>query len=85
MSRVAEHETAERELAELRDAVLEDWLHAVQAVSGEVREMERSLSWRITKPLRLARVLGRKTKEVGVVPAAQLAAVELARRVGHRR
>jgi hypothetical protein len=47
--------------------------------------MENSLSWRITRPLRLARVLGRKSRELGILPTVQLAAVELARRVGQGR
>ncbi|HEU4849028.1 MAG TPA: hypothetical protein VFS93_01315 [Terrimesophilobacter sp.] len=86
MSRLApEDNAAERELVELREAVLDDWLHAIEGVSGEIQKMERTLSWRVTKPLRLARRLGRKTRELGVVPTAQLAAVEIARRVGRGR
>jgi hypothetical protein len=86
MSRLApEDNAAERELAELREAVLDDWLHAIEGVSGEIQKMENSLSWRITRPLRLARVLGRKSRELGILPTVQLAAVELARRVGQGR
>lgn len=73
---------AENDLDELREAVLDDWLRVTSSVTDAVGEMQRTLSWRVTRPLRLARLLQRKVGEIGVVPASQLAATALAQRLG---
>jgi hypothetical protein len=74
--------TAEADLAELREAVLDDWFRVTSSVTDAVTEIENTLSWRVTRPLRLARTLQRKASEIGVVPASQLAAVAVAKRLG---
>jgi len=74
--------TAEQELEQLRDAVLDDWLLVTSAVTDALRDMQQTLSWRVTRPLRRFRTLQRKVESVGIVPAGQLAAAELARRIG---
>jgi phage gp36-like protein len=70
------------DLAELREAVLDDWLRVTSSVTDAVTEIENTLSWRVTRPLRLARILQRKVGEVGVIPASQLAATAVAKRLG---
>jgi hypothetical protein len=74
--------SAEEELEQLRDAVLDDWLLVTSAVTDALRDMQQTLSWRVTRPLRRFRTLQRKVEAVGIVPAGQLAAAELARRIG---
>ncbi|WP_346233420.1 hypothetical protein [Parafrigoribacterium mesophilum] len=76
---------AEAELVELREAVLDDWIFVTSRVSGALRAMQHTLSWRITRPLRVFRKFSYKAREVGVVDAGQLAAVALARRFGLHR
>jgi hypothetical protein len=73
---------AEAELVELRQAVLEDWILVTSRAGQTQRAMERTLSWRITRPLRLVRIFSAKAKEIGLPEASQLAAVTLARRLG---
>ncbi|GAA4686731.1 hypothetical protein [Frondihabitans cladoniiphilus] len=73
---------AEADLAELREAVLDDWFRVTSSVTGAVQEIQATLSWRVTKPLRWARILQHRANEIGVVPAAQLAAVAVAKRLG---
>lgn len=74
----------ERELIELRTAVLDDWLSVTGHATSALSQMENSLSWRITKPLRLTRRLASKTKEVGFLAAVELVATTVAERVGRR-
>lgn len=76
--------TAEEELAQLREAVLDDWLTVTSDVTDALRDIQQTVSWRVTKPLRAARTFSNKVKEVGVLPASRLAAVEVARRAGRR-
>lgn len=71
----------EAELVELRAAVLDDWLIVTSSVTDYLRDMTMTFSWRVTRPLRMARKYQRKAAEIGYVPASQLAAVALARRV----
>lgn len=73
---------SEAELAELRDAVLDDWLVVTTSVTGALHDIQQTVSWKVTKPLRLGRLLQKKVGEVGVVPASQLAAAAVARRLG---
>ncbi|BDZ51513.1 hypothetical protein GCM10025867_37540 [Frondihabitans sucicola] len=75
-------QSAEDDLNELREAVLDDWLRVTSSVTDAVREMQSTLSWRITRPLRLVRMVQRKVDEFGVVPAAQLSAAAIAKRLG---
>lgn len=76
---------AEVELVELREAVLEDWIFVTSRVSGALRAMQHTVSWRITRPLRVFRRFSYRAREIGVVDAGQLAAVALARKLGLRR
>ena len=47
--------------------------------------MTNTLSWRITRPLRLARTVQIKMKEIGLVRTSQLAVADLRRRYAGRR
>jgi hypothetical protein len=80
-----QHRTdAERDLDELRDAVLDDWLTVTSNVTDALQAIQQTVSWRVTRPLRTAKLFSNKAKEVGVVPAGRLAAVEVARRLVRR-
>lgn len=74
--------TADSDLQELREAVLDDWLVVTTSVTGALHDIQQTVSWKVTRPLRLGRLLQRKVSEVGAVPASQLAAAALARRLG---
>ncbi len=74
--------SAESDLRELREAVLDDWLRVTSSVTDAVTEIQSTVSWRVTRPLRLTRMMQRKVSEIGVVPASRLAAVALAKRLG---
>lgn len=76
--------SAEVELEQLREAVLDDWLVVTSSVTDYLRDIQQTFSWRVTRPLRRARLLQKKVDEVGVVPAGQLVAVTLAKRLGRR-
>lgn len=78
----AERDT-EAELEALRSAVLDDWAVVVGRAGREIQSMQQTLSWRVTKPLRLVRRLDRVRRERGVVETGRLVAVELARRIGN--
>lgn len=75
----------QRDLDELREAVLDDWLVITSSGGDALSALQNSVSWRITRPLRMFRRFEKKMREVGFVPAAQLTAVSLARRLGERR
>jgi len=68
----------ERELTELREAVLTDWITVASQVTDTLNSMQQTLSWRITKPLRVVRVLHRKVEQVGTARAVQIARAQLA-------
>jgi hypothetical protein len=80
------------ELDELREAVLEDWIvittrnvDAIRAMQGSIRAMESTLSWRVTRPLRLFRSVQLRASQIGYVRASQLAAARLAEKLGRDR
>jgi len=50
----AEAERLARELDRLRDQKVDEWLEQIRYGSVVPLGVERSLSWRITKPIRLA-------------------------------
>ncbi|MCU1527630.1 MAG: hypothetical protein JWP75_1393 [Frondihabitans sp.] len=81
-TKVVVPQPADADLAELREAVLDDWLRVTSSVTDAVIEIENTLSWRVTRPLRLVRLLQRKVGEIGVIPASQLAATAVAKRLG---
>lgn len=71
----------ERELSELQDAVLSDWVTVASHATDALRAMEGTLSWRVTKPLRVVRVLQTKVVQVGPSRAVQIASAQLASRL----
>ncbi|WP_127792908.1 hypothetical protein [Agromyces sp. LHK192] len=82
----------EREVERLRGELdrraeddLRTWIRAVRDEDRILRDMQQTLSWRITRPLRLARVVQLKVAQVGVVRTSQLAVADLRRRYAGRR
>lgn len=82
---MGETEKLEAELDELREAVLDDWLIVTTRNVDAIRAMQRTVSWRITRPLRMMRVMQRRASEVGYLRASQLAAVRVAEKLGRDR
>ncbi len=80
-----DHGSAEAQLEQLREAVLDDWVIVIDRVTRTQREMENTVSWRVTKPLRLIRLFQRKAADVGTLAAARIAADSLRNRWGSRR
>ena len=81
----AERERLQHELDALSNAALGDWLSAAQGHANEIEAFYGTLSWRVTKPLRIARKVQLKVGEVGVARTSQVVVAELGRRVGRRR
>jgi hypothetical protein len=75
-------DAARAELEELRQAILDDWIVVTTRTVGVVEAMQATLSWRITKPLRLAKRFQISAQRDGVGVAVDLAAVAVARRLG---
>lgn len=73
------------ELDELREAVLEDWIVVTTRNFEAIREMQHTVSWRVTRPLRVFRVFQRKAFEIGYARATQLAAQRVAAKLGRDR
>lgn len=73
------------ELDELREAVLDDWILVTTRNVDAIRAMQRTLSWRVTKPLRVLRRFQRRAADIGYVTASQLAAVRVAEKLGRAR
>lgn len=73
------------ELEELREAVLTDWILVTTRNVDALRAMQQSVSWRITRPLRVLRVFQRKASDLGYIRAGQLAAARVAEKVGRGR
>jgi hypothetical protein len=71
----------EAELAELQDAVLEDWVVVASHATDALRSIQSTLSWRITRPLRVTRTFQNKVAEIGTGRAVQLATAQVARRL----
>jgi hypothetical protein len=81
--------TAQAEIEELRrtnDALanqsLNTWLVVVSDEARALSQVYSTLSWRITKPLRLARQVQIKVKEVGVTETAAVVGAGVKRRLG---
>lgn len=70
------------DLEELREAVLDDWILVTTRNVDAIRSMEQTLSWRVTKPLRVFRSVQRRASDVGYVRAGQLAAARVAEKLG---
>ena len=78
----ASDDNARIELEELRQAVLDDWIVVTTRTVGVVEAMQATLSWRVTKPLRVAKRFQRAAQNEGLSVAIDLAAVAVARRLG---
>jgi len=82
----AEIARLQAEIDRRSDDDLRTWIKAVRDEGRMVREMQKTLSWRVTRPLRLARFLQLKVAEIGVAKTSQLAVADLRRRyLGRRR
>lgn len=60
----------------LESQTLDYWLHAVASTASEsstIREMQSSVSWRVTRPLRIVRSLQVKAARIGYRRALRLA------------
>lgn len=82
---VSDAERLQRDLDELREAVLNDWILITSRAGDALRAFQNTFSWRITRPLRVVRRFGYQAREIGFVPASQLAAARLASTLGSRR
>lgn len=60
-----EYARLRREHDELMNRDFGAWLEMVRHEGGSLREYEKSLSWRVTKPLRLVRAFQVRVKEAG--------------------
>ncbi len=74
--------TAEDDLAELRQAVLDDWIVVTTRTAQELQDIQKTVSWRVTRPLRLVRRFQGTAREIGYGAALDLAAGAVARRLG---
>jgi len=81
----AERERLQRELDILSNTAFSDWLSATQNHANEIESFYNTLSWRVTKPLRVVRKVQLKAGEVGLARTSQVVVAELGRRVGRRR
>mgnify|MGYP001427364305 CR=1 FL=1 len=80
----AELEGLRRDYDELLNRDVATWLEQLRAEPGFVRDYERTLSWRITRPLRLARAFQVRLREDGVGPAVGQAVTVLKRSARRR-
>lgn len=62
-----------RELDALRNGAIDRWLTMALEEGRQVRDFESSLSWRVTRPLRLAGVVTRSVRAVGFASTVRLA------------
>ena len=81
----AEIDRLQRELDARSNEDVRTWLKVVGEETRMLASMTNTLSWRITRPLRLARTVQIKMKEIGLVRTSQLAVADLRRRYAGRR
>jgi hypothetical protein len=81
----AEIDRLQRELDDRSNEDVRTWLKVVGEETRMLARMTSTLSWRITRPLRLARTVQIKMKEIGLVRTSQLAVADLRRRYAGRR
>jgi len=72
--------TPEEQLDALRRAIVDDWLAHASGQADELALMRASLSWRVTAPLRVARHVQLRVRELGARRALRAAAARLRRR-----
>ena len=85
---IEERDELRRENDELRQRILEGWTKLATSeasVPSIVQHMESSISWRITKPLRMVRSLQMKAARVGYIRALPLSGGYLRRIIDNRR
>lgn len=83
---VAERDRLQSELDMRANESIGSWLNVVSTESRILGEMQKTLSWRVTKPLRLIRKVQVKVSELGLARFSQLAVADLRRRFqGSRR
>lgn len=81
-----ERDRLRAELDAQSNASIASWLEVVGVESRILGDMQNSVSWKVTKPLRLVRKVQIKVAEVGVARTSQLAVADLKRRyLGRRR
>jgi len=78
----AEVERLTRELETLREQKVDDWLQQIRYGSVVPLGVERSLSWRITKPIRLVDAAITVVRHDGVERLIALLRARRARRAG---
>jgi hypothetical protein len=63
---VASARSLQDELDDLRNHDVSAWLEVIRAEASEVRSYERSISWRVTRPLRMAGMFRRSVRDIGI-------------------
>jgi len=81
----AEIDRLQRELDARSTEDVRTWLKVVGEETRMLTNMRNTLSWRVTRPLRLARTVQIKMREIGLVRTSQLAVADLRRRYAGRR
>lgn len=79
-----DQQSASSDLDELRDAVLDDWIVMTTMTAGALAQFQATLSWRITRPLRLIRRYQTVAQREGLMSATRLSAVAVAERLRRR-
>lgn len=80
----AERDRLQRTIDELRDQQVSDWLGLLQNSSVVPMSVQRSLSWRITAPIRLASASVHMVRTQGYKTTAATIRQWVGRRVGRR-
>lgn len=87
-ARLAAAESQIEQLKAANDALMNEslnsWLTVVGDESRILGEVYSTLSWRITRPLRLVRQVQRKVAEVGAAETTSLVAARVKQRLGRR-
>ena len=81
----AERDALRAELDARANDSVGSWLEVVGTESRILGEMHKTLSWRVTKPLRFFRKVQLKVSEVGLAKVSQLAVADFQRRFKGRR
>lgn len=80
----AENEALRAQLDAARNESLDAWLRVMHHSGVAARDYERTLSWRVTRPLRVARRIQIAVREVGVSGVAVTALGRLRTRLRSR-
>jgi hypothetical protein len=81
----AERDRLQAQLDAQSNQNLDKWLQVVSDEARALGEIHNTLSWRITRPLRVVRKVQVKVAQVGVARASELAVADLKRRYQGRR